>query len=174
MAVAAEERTLDFGRLYVVFNVMPGNITGFDRKGNPLGKRDKTLPVRESERYILQDGMIFDEAGKPVKAPPPEVTKRVQEMRDQHPSAGVTHAGVVRPCPVPGCGFRTTREEYYREHKRLHRDITAEQWMQLEAGWGARPVTLNLSDFANPSEVMDLMTGQGQAMSHRESGQGEG
>ncbi len=165
---------LDWNRLYVVFNLMPGNIEGFDRRGNPLDKRGKVMPMRESAKYILQDGRIFDEAGNLVEHPPAEVRKRLEEMRENHPSAGVTHEGVLRPCPVPGCGFRTTREEFYRDHKKLHKDVTAEQWAELERGGRGRPVVLNLSDFANPTEVMDFVTGARQSPPQRESGQGEG
>lgn len=169
------ERTVDWNRLYLMFNQMPGNIAGFDRRGNPMTAGGRAVPIRQTERFILQDGFIFDAAGKIAEKVPKAIRDQVEEMRGERPSPGITHEGKVRPCPVPGCTFRTTREEFYREHKRLHKDIGPQQWAQLEGRGGSAPLKLNLSDFANPQEMMEQFTeGAGASPPEHESPQGEG
>lgn len=169
-----EEKRVDFRRLYRIINLIEGEIEGFDRAGNPINARGKVLAQRESVRYILQDGAIFDESGKPAERIPPRVKKMVDAMRDEHPFPGVTHAGRVIECPVPGCNYCTTVDSFYREHRRQHRDVTTEQWAALEGGKGQKQTVFTLSDFAEPKYLVDDLTeGAGRARS-QESPQGEG
>lgn len=173
-ATQTTEPKLDWDQLYLIFNLMPGPIEGFDRQGNPLDKRGKVMPVRESQKFILQHGRVFDEAGALVEKPPRNVVQMVEEMREKHPQPGITHAGRVWRCPVPGCSFVRSKEEHYREHKRLHKEISTEQWARLEGAKDIRQV-VNLSDFQDPSEVMHHFTeGVAGTAPVRESPQGDG
>ncbi len=169
------ERRVDWARLYLMFNQMPGNIAGFDRRGNPMTAGGRPVPIRQTERFILQDGFIFDAMGRIAEKVPKAIRDEIERMARERPSPGITHEGKVRPCPAPGCTFRTTREEFYREHKRMHKDIGPEQWAQLEGRGGNAPMRLNLSDFANPAEMMERFTeGAGASPPQQDSPQGEG
>ena len=172
MTVQVQSGTgLDWNRLYRVFNALPVQPEGFDKRGDPLDARGKVMPQRESLKYFLQDGLLYDEAGHLLEKAPKHVLAIVDRMKAKHPFPGITHKGKVVQCPAPGCGFRTTVQEYYREHKHLHSEITGEQWRQLEGGVKPPPV-FNLGDFADPTEVMEGFVGA--APPQRESPQGEG
>ena len=174
-ATQTKAPTFDPQALYDEILFMPGNVDGFDKKGNPLDRRGKILPVRESVKYRLQNGAIFDAAGQPVEDPPENVRKQLETMRAEHPRPGITHAARMRKCPVPGCPFRTPREEFYRGHRLLHKEVSDEEWQRLEGGAGPARPTFSLGDFADPSEVMDRFTGgEGGTAPETESGQGEG
>ena len=174
-AVQTNGRTFDPLGLYDEILFMPGDVDGFDRKGNPLNVKGKVLPVRASVKYRLQDGLVFDAAGVRVEKPPKQVRDQVEKMIAEHPRPGITHAARWRRCPVPGCTFRTPRDEFYRGHRQLHKEVGDEEWSRLEGGAGPKPVVFNLGDFANPTEVMQQFTeGGAGAQPRSESPQGEG
>ena len=174
-AVETKERTFDPLGLYDEILFMPGDVDGFDRKGNPLNAKGKILAVRESERYRLQNGSIFDAGGQLVEDPPKRVREQVEKMKADHPRFGITHAARMRKCPVPNCPFRTPREEFYRGHRRLHMEVSDEEWARLEGGAGPQRPMFSLGDSANPSEFMQQFTGgAGGTAPETESAQGEG
>ena len=105
-AVQTKERTFDPLGLYDEILFMPGDVDGFDRKGNPLNVKGKVLAVRESVRYRLQNGEIFDAAGQLVEDPPKRVREQAEKMRAEHPRPGITHAARMRN----GRGWRVAQD----------------------------------------------------------------
>jgi len=167
--------TLDLGRLYRVFNALPVEPEGFNKAGDPLDAKGKVMPQRESQKFFLQDGEVFDEAGALVEKLPKHIREKVAAMVAAHPFPGITHPGRLLICPVPGCEFRTTVEGFNREHKRQHQDVTPEQWAELEGKAGRKPQAFGLGDFAEPDTMLEHFTaGPGQRPPTRESAQGEG
>jgi len=174
--VKGGEPRLDEQRLYRAFNGLPVQPRGFNKQGDPIGQGGRILAQRESVKYFLQDGMLFDEAGALVPADrvPKLVQKQVDEMKANAPFPGITEPGRVLKCPAPGCPFRTTVENFYREHKRLHQEISPEQWMELEGTAGQKSVPYSLSDFADPKSALERgMPEAGTLPPRRESPQGE-